>query len=731
MKKIISLILAAAVCFGLLGITATPAAAAEGDEVRAARKIISVVYDDSGSMFGDHWVYTNYAMQALTALLNEQDELYMTYMSRPGSSNPVDLKDISGAVKKIRSWGHSAGTPGESLDTAKQKLDSISENDESTQFWLVILTDGAISDLGMNLQDKLNSFKGTRMSNNSTLNVVYLAMGSGAVSAVSDKAGGLYAYEAADSAAIATTMSDIANLVSGRITADNIKQVNDKTISFNSPLPLYSISVLSQESSAKVVSAASPEETLNINRNIPLDAFEPFDSTELTLFGNAAVINREDGSGTGQVIQAGTYTITFSEPVSVSNLVVQYEPAIGMKLKASRSGVEIAVPDDLVIGDRVDLEVIPVVPGTDEPIPAGSLPHGLSWHLAYFVDGEDEGQENGTKLSGITIKEGKNVISGSMQIPGFAPSGFEIPFEMIPIVYHFGIEVDQPDPLEYMRKTAGSGSVDGSELVFWITNDGIRLSKEEQKSIGVSLDVTDIVCDNSAVQGFFHRFGTALAECDLKRNDDGSYTLSPRPVVPFTAFLMMAGEYTVTVALDRDPAITATGTFTMTASMEDWLDLGIVIGIFVGLGYLIFILFIKYKFKGQTVCYKAYQLNGEGGGTELVNQSNTMYLNPLTLDLLLPKRACEVKFHGMTLRAGPDGTVIIPGRAIAKRVSHYKTSSTDPVTSLYTIVASMRATKRVVGKKTEMSASDEILGKRPIYFRNRSNDVRIWRLNLK
>lgn len=731
MKKIISLMISLVICLGIVRVSMVPSVAAKGDEIRAAKKIISVVYDDSGSMFGDRWVYANYAMQALTALLNEQDELYITYMSRPTSSAEIELKDLKAAVKGIRNWNHSADTPEESLDTAKAALDSISESDVSTQFWLVIMTDGSINNMDETMQQKLDSFKGARMSNNSILNVVYLAMGSGAVPAASDKASGLHTFEAEDLAAITTTMSDIANLVSGRITADNVKQVDEKTISFNSSLPLYSISVLSQQSSASVASAESPEQKLTIDRNIGLDAFEPFGSTDTTLYGNAAVINLTDSAGIGQVIQSGTYTITFSEAVDVKDLVVQYEPAIGLKMFITREGTVIDDPANLIIDDKVSIEIVPVIPGTDEKIDSSSLPKGITWNIEYAVDDQPIASEKGSKLSGVTIRKGRNVILGTMQVPGFAPSVFEISFPVVEIIYNFGIQVDQPDSLTYYRKSAGDGSTNGSSVIFWITNDGIPLTKEQQKDLGIGLTVTSVSCDDSAINGFFHRFGNILAECDLKRNDDGSYTLSPTPVAPFTAFLMKAGFYTVTVSLSKDDTITAIGTFNMVPQMSDWIDLGILVLIVLILLYLFYIIFIKYKFKGQTVCYKVYKMNGEGGGTELVNESNTKYLSPLTLDLLLPKRACEIKFYGLTLRAGPDGSVMIPGRSIARRVTHYKASSNDPVTSLHSIVASMRPTRRPRGKKTEYNANDEFLGKRPIYFRTHSTDSRIWRLNLR
>ena len=74
--------------------------AINGDEIRASKKIISVVYDDSGSMCGERWSYTDYAMQALIALLNEQDELYITFMSDPFTAVPMDTSDLSATIKK-------------------------------------------------------------------------------------------------------------------------------------------------------------------------------------------------------------------------------------------------------------------------------------------------------------------------------------------------------------------------------------------------------------------------------------------------------------------------------------------------------------------------------------------------------------------------------------------------------------------------------------------------------
>lgn len=727
MKTLNRKLTAVLLCLCVLASAVMPALA-DSDEVRAAKKIISVVYDDSGSMQGDSWVYANYAMQALTALLNEQDELYLTYMSDPYTTLSVDLANIDGAVSDIRNWSNAGGTPGEALDTARDKLDDLNETDVTTQFWLVVMTDGVI-DMSQSVQTWLNNCKSDKMRNGSKLNVVYLPMGSAAVSAVADKSKGLYVFEASDASTITDAMEDVANLVSGRVSAEDVIQVDDKTVSFRSDLPMYSISVLSQQSSASVTGASSAEHSLHVDRNIVLDAADPFWLTATTLHGNAAVINRVDGAGVRQVIPAGEYTITFSEAVDVSSLVIQYEPAIGLKLVMESSGVEVTDPSALAADSKVRIELIPVVPGTDEEIDPKTLPKNIGWSIEYYIEDQLVDEGSGSSLSNVSVQPGRNTVIGTMQIPGFAPSVYKIEFDVAEIVYDFGIQVNQPEPLTYYRKTAADGSAEGSSLSFHITNEGVPLTKEEQEEIGVKLELAEVTCDNSAVEGYFNRFGKLHAGCDLVRNDDGSYSVAPRAVIPFTAFLMMAGEYTVTVCLKNDETVTAQGHFTMEPLPEDWEELGKLVLAILVLLYLIYILFIKYKFKGQTVYYEVYRQLGGGRGAESPGEAFCKTLSPLTLDLLLPRRACEVRFYGLILRAGPDGSVEITGKSIARQVSRYGSSSANPVSGLGGIAASMRSTVRKNGKnREERSASDLIVTGRPAYFKTSDTDTVIWRI---
>ena len=174
---------------------------------------------------------------------------------------------------KIRDKEDSHNTPEESIDTAVGKLESIKGTDATTQYWLIIMTDGAINEMSneSELQKKIDSVKNKKMDNGSSMYIDYLGMGD-AWNIKADEANGLYSFKATDDK-ILDVMKALANQISGRIEVDssNITQVDKKTVKVHSELPLYSLSVLSQESDAKVLSAKAENE-LDVERNISLNA---------------------------------------------------------------------------------------------------------------------------------------------------------------------------------------------------------------------------------------------------------------------------------------------------------------------------------------------------------------------------------------------------------------------------------------------------------------------------
>lgn len=733
--------------------------AATGDEVRAAKKIISVVYDDSGSMVGERWAYANYSTQALIALMNEQDELYVTFMRDPEVSQPVSLSSLQNSVNMIRDLSETGNTPEKALDTAMARLDSIQEDDPATQFWLIVMTDGEIYDYPSNsieidIQGKLNSYKNKVMSNSSGLNVVYLGM-VGAANVNGDDSNHLYSYMPNDDYGIVSTMQGISNLVSSRIAADDVTRIDSHTIQVTSKLPLYNISVLSQRSSASVKSAKTQEENLNVQRNISLDATSLHHGADIpSLYGNAAVINRRNGDEQ-LVIPAGTYTIVFSDEVDISDITVQLEPAIDFLPQVTRDGVSVTDTSNLNYEDIISVKLVPVIPGTTEIIPDDALPEGMSWDVKYLVDGNEIASSLTNELNDITLDEGYNTIRGEITIPGFVPYkrefGFEIINEIIEIDYNLGLIVEEPDiyvPSEDMPDDYEIQGVTYDRFFVWfrsaftrklkldssntvrfvITNDGSPLSAKEIESLGItlSLEPDNIDYIESESKGLFDWLGNKYASCELIKNNDGSYSLIPLfpSHFPFFTFLIKAGSYSGHVKLlsPVDDVVEATGTFRVVPNViENWIPF-IMLLILIIVLYLFFCLFVKRKFRRQEFCYEYWVLSDDNRHGN--KKDNKTYSETLTNSELFwpPRKAChqEISLLGLDVFADSDGDVYISGKSISENCKKYGVSDNDPK-YLASLIRNLDEVKN--GEKVE----NKLVSQAPLYLLTNSRTVlKIW-----
>lgn len=164
-------------------------------------KIISVVFDDSGSMVGDkddessyttRWVDADYALKALAAMMDPEDQLrlyamgdYKTEDKIGADINAYNARNkevvISNLEKKMsgRSYGN---TYAYTLDAAQQ--DFSADDIEKYECWIVILTDGVFNRPEELDAEKLTSKLNTLLqpiSGNGTICVAYIPMGNGAV----------------------------------------------------------------------------------------------------------------------------------------------------------------------------------------------------------------------------------------------------------------------------------------------------------------------------------------------------------------------------------------------------------------------------------------------------------------------------------------------------------------------------------------------------------------------
>lgn len=692
----------------IITLCAVPAKETEAAQVEAAKKIISVVYDDSGSMrdSNDSWASANYAMQAFAALLSPTDEMFITYMSEVGTADEgaktVDLTDPQAAVDKIKadSTG-SGGTPLHAVEIAMDKLKAVKETDENAQYWLIILTDGAMSANGAkakNLQSLLNSYKGTTMSNGSEVLIYYMGIGY-ADSIKEDTKKGLHSIMAGTD--IVPALSEVANKVSGRMKFDssNITQVDGKTVKLHSEIPLYNISVFSQNSKAQVVSAKG-ESDFVVDRNVSLE------SPNSKLYGNAAVIN----NGTN-LIQPGDYTLTFSEEIDLNDTVFMYQMAVEMKPVITKNGVKVDDVSELQIGDQIDIELVPTNPETGEEIAESKLPAGIEWGVSYSIDGNVIKSSDSRILTGVTVEAGENKITCTMKIPEYVPIVQTITFSPeIPIVY--GIQTETSDDDKYARNKLGLENCEGTPDKYYITADGVPLTKDQLGK--AKLEVVSVTVDDSNVEGFLNRFGSIDIAAKLKVQDDGSIVLYPgKSLIP--AFMLHAGVYTVTIQLNQDTTLTTTGSFEVYPQISDWIGIIPVIILFLLLLYILYIVFVKEKFDGQTLKVDVYKpFGGDGGGKLMTTQCEEIVLYKYTLATFLPTRACTKMVPGLGLKviAGSGGVYFnIDGLKAFQKAGP---SGNNPETNLDGLVSSLKETKELI----EKAATKEVtLGGTPYYVK--------------
>lgn len=727
LKKLIAISL----CLCMLFALAVVAHANTGNEVKAAKKIISVVYDDTGSMFSegeDRVSYANYAMQSLIALLNPQDELYITFMSKEAAQR-FDASAVESSVETIRTWGEQGATLYSNVDIAYNAIEGISA-EPSDQFWLFTFTDGEMyEDLDKleedipiektTLQTNFRNFANKTMNNGTSLNVVYLAVGKDALKLDDDKSIGLYTFSSDSGESIRNSVNEIAGLISGRMDCENVKSIDDKTIGFTLPLPAVSISVLSHNSQAVVTSAGAEGIGLNVERNIRLDTSDtPYAQADLK--GNASSLNYTDAGGFKKSISKGDYQIEFSDSVKAEDVLIQYEPAIGLKLTVSKDGVEVGDTATLQSGDKVDIDITPVVSGTSEVIPDADLPTNTTWKTEYRVDGDAKKSSDGKQLKDVELELGDNMVIGTMFIPGYAPLVYELNFDIAEIIYHLGIETVQPDDPVFKRSKLGEKGInDTNEIRFYLTNDGQRMTKEDIDKGGIRLKTEDIELENGG-------FGFSKGSFTFRLNDDGSFTLVPNQTGPlgagwFNGFIK-TGDYHITVYPDRDNSVRTTAHFSINGSVwETIIPLIIIFIILVLLAYIIFLL-VKPKFKTQLLTVETYRPDNDNSvGIYKSDMDDTIRLKKFGCHLFSLSSACYAEYNGFKIVATRSDGPIITGPSIIKAADSYVATTKNAVSEYFQIEAQMTKTKDSNGNYRE--TVDVYLERNPLCYKANEYDT--------
>lgn len=317
------------------------------NNVNYKQKIVSVVYDDSGSMANypseQRPQLAKYSLQMLASMLSSQDELIVCPMNKWNTSNPsftVNLKatdreaEFDSKIVNNSALSPTGGTPEGSIGAGVKelvkrglKLASELENDEDIdkEYWLIMLTDGGFE--SKTDPKVINDMIVRYIKGYAGLNTVYLSFGKVGSIDLRDKNLSLnkdYAftpYYIPEPTKISEAMTDIANKILGRYGLDSENySVSDKKVSIdfsNLDFSINSVSVMAQNCGAKITNV-----TYNGKKLTPTLASKIVDCGLAIESGFIAQI--KDSS----YISGGKLEIEYDRTISKSNITVLVEPAI-------------------------------------------------------------------------------------------------------------------------------------------------------------------------------------------------------------------------------------------------------------------------------------------------------------------------------------------------------------------------------------------------------------------
>ncbi|MDA2113926.1 VWA domain-containing protein [Bacillus cereus] len=315
---------------------------AKGEE--AKERVVSLVYDDSGSMRNnDRWKYANYALQSLVALLDEKDKFSYVPMSKPNDPLNISLaKDKRQMeIEGIGAWKTYLNTPFSAVETAMQSIKKEADIDGKREFWLIVLTDGAFNDLEKDkvggkeqITQKLAQFKKDMDAKKISLHPILITMEEdlgqqekaqlNTFKEIWKKELNGVTMPSSGEDGIVKSVNQVAALVANRDPFSSVEsivktKVIGKKVEITTPFPLKRMTLVRQSPSLPDYQVTQISKLLQLQSSFSIHA-----PGEAKLFGNIVHISTENE----EVIKPGTYTIEVDRDIEKEGLQVLVEPAL-------------------------------------------------------------------------------------------------------------------------------------------------------------------------------------------------------------------------------------------------------------------------------------------------------------------------------------------------------------------------------------------------------------------
>lgn len=336
MKKTIQRVLAAVILFAMIlsgGFSEVGKVHAEKQQ-GTTKRAIYVVFDNSGSMYGDGnkaWSQATYAMEVFAAMMNYESGDVMKVFPMHDITTDGNTGSATKSSMEIRGKDDIAqihnmytpkpgGTPYTQVNNAAGELTKLLNAGSVDEGWLVVLTDGDFdndipaSGLKADLEGKAAA--------NENLYVQYLAIGTDVKNIPEGNADkGLYAQKAGNTSEVVNELAEISNRIFKRNEYAGYSS-EDSGLEFD--IPLRKLIVFAQGKDVKIGSLKNEEGGEVKLQSDTAVSYSSTDGAGLTTFVKSTPV--KDTSLKGQVavfadespIVAGNYTLDVSGADSAS-----------------------------------------------------------------------------------------------------------------------------------------------------------------------------------------------------------------------------------------------------------------------------------------------------------------------------------------------------------------------------------------------------------------------------
>ena len=545
-KKISIFLILCVFAFLIVCVPKTNVKAAETDYTK---KIVSVVFDNSGSMEGDKYAYATYSLQLLMGLLSERDELIITPLNTNNSAvtniNQSIIVDLTNpnrgqVIKDVlnRLPGPQSTTPPDALDVGLQHLvnrglqtnDQAGDQNGDVEYWFVILSDGTFNKC-YTIHDVSNTIEG-KIKNYSFLNTIYYSFGANSPDLKDTNVVKNYpvtSYNAATPEEITSQMMEVANKLTRRfsVTIDpaslGTKVVKLNVADYN--MTISSICVTAQNSGATL-------------KSIKLDGKDISNVTEKIILDSAISVV---GSYSAEVIKKGCLlTISPSTPLDsgiielefdapINQLDVMVEPAIYItpyfQVQGNNGLMEVDmqyINSTLKPGEKIKVQYRMYDQLSNQEISSqkikdvfGDTVTKVTYCGNQYAVGDD-----------ITLVKGKNMLTIDVQ---FKKNNFSIVTSMMCVI--------EEDPTFYRIESTKQTNVDNditkNKIEYNIFVDNKKLSsKAEVEKFTITIKLEDPKGNETDGTYTIQSDGTIIFEFKTDLNSFGNYNVTCKVVSP-------------------------------------------------------------------------------------------------------------------------------------------------------------------------------------------------------